>query len=91
MPLPVPTWLTFRVKLCVTGGLNIAMTLRDELMVTWQFPVPLHAPDQPANTDPKDGLAFSVTLVFAAKVSEQSKPQLMPDGLDVTVPLPIPT
>jgi hypothetical protein len=42
--------------------------------------VPEHAPDQPEKTEPRAGVAVSVTDVPALK--------LVPDGLVVTVPLP---
>lgn len=46
--------------------------------------------DQPANRDPLAAAAVSVTLVFALKSWVQLPPQLIPDGLDVTVPVPLP-
>jgi hypothetical protein len=51
-------------------------------MVTAHVPVPVHAPDQPAKVEFALGAAVSVTDVPAAKV--------VPDGLSVTVPLPVP-
>lgn len=51
--------------------------------------VPEHAPDQPPNVLPEVGAAVRVTLWPAVKEAEQVAPQLMPDGLLVTVPLPV--
>ena len=40
-----------------------AVTVRAWDIVTWQVPVPLHAPLQPANLEPLAGLAVKVTTV----------------------------
>lgn len=70
---------------------NVAVTEAAALMVTVQVAVaPVHAPDQPANTDFPTGLASSVTLDPGRYDSEQSLPQEIPAGFDVTVPLPDP-
>jgi hypothetical protein len=53
-------------------------------------PVPVHAPLQPVNVDVPSGVAVSVTTVPTVKVVEQVPPQLMPAGLEVTVPAPLP-
>src|SRR5262245_63719176 len=77
---------------CVTV-LNVAVTVRAWVMATVQAPVPVHAPLQPANVDPVAALAVSVTLVPLAKLAfcvVHVVPQLMPAGLDVTVPVPVP-
>lgn len=87
MPVPVPEIATVStscsVKLAVTDLAAFIVTLqkREE---------PLHAPDQPEKEDMADGVAVSVTTVFAPKNPEQETPQSMPPGLDVTVPLPDP-
>jgi hypothetical protein len=59
-------------------------------MVTEQVPVPVQAPLQPANTDPAAAALFSVTTLPEAKGAEQVAPQLIPAGLEVTVPVPVP-
>jgi hypothetical protein len=69
---------------------NVAVTLLAEFMVTGQVPLPLHAPPQPVNVEPPAALAVSVTGVPLLKLFEHVEPQLMPVGLDVTVPLPVP-
>ena len=61
------------------------------LICTVQEPVPVHPPPlQPAKTDPEAGAAVSVTAVPPENDLEQVVPQLMPLGLLVTVPLPVP-
>ena len=52
--------------------------------------VPLQAPDQPTNLEPDAAVAVSLTDVPLAKLALQVVPQLMPDGLLVTVPAPLP-
>jgi hypothetical protein len=51
--------------------------------------VPAHPPDQLANALPVAGVAVSVTSL--KNVALQTPPQLIPAGLDVTVPVPDPT
>ena len=59
--------------------------------VTLQVPVPEHPPPlQLEKVDPALGEAVKVTLVPELYGSEQSAPQLMPAGLEVTVPEPVP-
>jgi len=61
------------------------------LMVTCvEVFVPLHAPLQPAKTDPDAADAVKVTTVPRAYAWVQSDPQLIPEGFEVTVPLPEP-
>jgi hypothetical protein len=87
VPLPVPALLTVRK----TSGWNVAVTLVAAESVTVQVPVPLHPPPlQPANVEPEAAAAAKVTLAPLVKPTEQAVPQLMPVGLLVTVPLPVP-
>ena len=52
VPLPAPVLLTVRSKAFV-AWVNVAETVRSELTVTTQLPVPLQlAPDQPSKIDP---------------------------------------
>ena len=47
--------------------LNVAVTVRSELIVTTQVPIPEHPPPtQPANTEPPDGVAVKVATVPCA-------------------------
>ena len=78
------------VSVCFVGRLNVAMTVRAWLIVTTQLPVPVHAPDQPANTDPTAGVAVSVTTVPVENDALHPGLQAMPEGLDVTAPDPLP-
>jgi hypothetical protein len=63
-------------------------------MTVVQVPVPLHPPPlQPANIDPDAAVAVSVTELPVGKealAALQPVPQLMPPGLLVTVPVPVP-
>src|SRR5690348_13321572 len=71
--------------------LKFAVTETLALITTVQVGVvPVHAPAQPVNTAPGSGVAVSVTLVFAAKVTAHPEPvpHETPAGLLVTVPLP---
>lgn len=51
--------------------------------------VPVQSPVQPANCCPAPATAVKVTGVPAANDEEQTVPQLMPLGVDVTLPLPV--
>jgi hypothetical protein len=51
---------------------------------------PLQAPPHPANVELGAGFAVSVTLVPSVYGAMQSLPQLIPAGLLVTMPLPVP-
>lgn len=51
---------------------------------------PLHAPLHPAKVEFALGAAVSVTWVPLVKVALQVDPQLIPEGLLVMVPLPVP-
>jgi hypothetical protein len=69
--------------------LNVAWHVRAVVSVTapsLQSASPLHPP----NVDPAAGVAVNVTAVPDAYGCVQSVPQLIPAGLLVTVPLPVP-
>jgi hypothetical protein len=60
-------------------------------MVTVHVPIAfVQAPFQPANVEPVAAAGVNVTIVPLGKFAEQVLGQLMPDGLLVTVPLPVP-
>ena len=96
--LPVPpfsTLVTVSVNVPDGGGgaeaLKVAVTVIFLLILTVQEPVPVQPPPlQPAKTDPDAGRAVSVTVVSLENDEEQVVPQLMPLGLLVTVPVPVP-
>jgi hypothetical protein len=60
------------------------------VIVTVQVPLPVHALDQPEKVEPPAGVAVRVTFVAATKECEHVEPQLIPAGLEVTVPEPEP-
>src|SRR5579863_1658883 len=59
-------------------------------MVTVQVPAPVQAPLQPAKVEPAFGVAVNVTLVPEEKFAAQVAGQLIPAGLLITVPAPLP-
>ena len=72
--------------------MNVALT--DDLLpftTTTHELVPEHPePDQPAKVEPESEVAVSVKTVRESTVTVQLDPQLIPEGLDVTVPVPEP-
>ena len=58
---------TFSLVILVLGAksVNVAITVWSALVVTVQDSVPAHAPDQPANFEPRAGVALSPTGVPA--------------------------
>ena len=59
-------------------------------MVTKHEPVPEQAPIQPVKTESAAGVGVRVTEVPLMKLAKQELPQSMPEGEEVTVPLPVP-
>ena len=86
VPLPVPDLLT--VNWFVGMVLNVADTLA--VPVTVQGPLPEQAPPQLTNDEPAAAAAFKATEVPTSNWFEQVIPQLIPAGVEVTVPLPVP-
>jgi len=88
VPEPVPASVTLsdgcadKLKVAVTD----VFFVRD----TVQPAVPLQAPPQPEKLDPDAGLAVRVIFVPELKFAVQVFPQLMPDGLLLTLPVPDP-
>ena len=70
--------------------MNVAVTAALPVKVTLQLPVPVQAPDQPANVELAFGAAVSVTIVPLVKLALHIAPQLIPEGLLVIVPAPVP-
>jgi hypothetical protein len=73
----------------VTAVLKVAVTGCIALMGTEHVPVPVHAPPHPAKVEPDAAFSVSFT-VPPANFAEQIVPQLIPVGLLVTVPFPVP-
>jgi hypothetical protein len=87
-PLPSPAFDTVRGWPAL---LNVAVTVFAKSIVTLQVAAdPVQAPDHPANTEPGLAEAVSVTSVPEENSQAHVVPQLMPDGLLVTGPLPVP-
>src|SRR3989442_907034 len=82
------------VMMEAAGGVmsvNVAVTVVAALRVTGQAPGPEQPPPvQPLKVEPAAGAAVSVTAVPLAKLAAQVAPQVMPAGLLVTVPAPVP-
>src|SRR5260221_4792044 len=87
---PVRTWPRVEIFARCAVVSNAAVTLVAASIVTRHAPIPLHAPLQPANADPSAGAANSATEAAGEKFSVQVAPQLIPAGLEVTLPLPVP-
>lgn len=90
VPVPVPALMT--VSVWVPPRLaNVANTVRSAVIATVQVVlVPLHAPPQLAKREPVAGVARSVTLVPDTNCPAHVDPQLIPAGVLVTVPVPVP-
>jgi hypothetical protein len=86
-PAPVPARLTETV---LGFAVKVAVTLADPFPPSAQVPVPVQPPLQPANVDPLAGVAVNVTDVPAKYVALHVGPQLIPAGLLLTLPLPVP-
>jgi hypothetical protein len=72
-------------------SVKLAVTDFAASIVTVHVPVPVHPePLQPVNVEPAVGEAVNVTEVFWSKLKEQVAPQLIPAGLLVIVPVPVP-
>jgi hypothetical protein len=90
VPVPVPAFVTVSASMATLAGLNVAVTEALAVKVIAHEPVPEHAPDQPAKVDPALGVAVSVTATPLGKLVLHVCPQLMPPGVLVTVPAPLP-
>src|SRR5712691_3862936 len=75
----------------VVSATKVAVTVVAAATVTVHGRIPLQPPPlQPANTEPATGVAVRVTLVLRVKVAAQVAPQVIPVGVLVTVPSPVP-
>jgi hypothetical protein len=48
-------------------------------------------PPHPENVDPLSGVALNSTVVFTVSRAWQLVPHSIPDGIERTVPMPVPT
>ena len=71
-------------------AVKLAVALVVAVSVSEHVDVPEQAPDHPAKADPEAAVAVSVTDVPLGKLAAHVEPQLIPDGLLVTVPVPVP-
>lgn len=90
LPAPLPDGLIVTVYWGGGAGPYVAVTAWLELMARTQLPVPEQAPLQPVNTEPDAGVATRLTDVPDEYCAEQVAPQLIPAGLLVVVPVPVP-
>lgn len=92
VPLPVPAFCTMSCAVVGTGAalVKVAVTVVEAATVRAQVAVPEQPPDQPEKVDPVAGAAVRVRAVPPLKSALQAAPQLMPAGLLVTVPEPVP-
>jgi len=67
---------------------NVAVTFFGASMVRVQVPVPVQSPDQPLKVYPVAGVAVSVTEESTGKGALHVEPQLIPEGLEDTLPPP---
>ncbi len=89
VPVPAPARVTVSAKV-PPEPLNVAVTARACVIDTVQLPVPVHAPFQPAKVEPLAAAAVSITDAPLVKFALQDVPQLMPEGDEVMVPVPVP-
>ena len=69
--------------------IKAAVAILSASIRTSQAPVPEHAFDHPAKVEPDAGVAVRVTVAPFATVAVHVEPQSMPEGAEVTVPLPV--
>src|SRR5438034_11842158 len=86
VPAPAPALETVSTR----AGVKVAVTVVAAESVTVQAPVPEQPPLQPVKVEPAAGTAVSVTAVPFVKLAEQVAPQVIPAGVLVTVPMPVP-
>lgn len=84
------TAATSDVGAVTTATLKVAVTFCGALMLMLHKPEPEHAPDQPAKVEPDAALGDNATVVPELKAAEHVGAQLMPAGLLVTFPVPVP-
>jgi len=87
VPVPAP------VRVTLNRGKTLKVATADVFcctVITQVAATPLHAPPHPVKVEFVLAVAVSVTWVPGLKAAAQVEPQLIPDGLLVTVPWPVP-
>src|ERR1700743_191244 len=69
---------------------NVGVTVVLASSVNRHVPVPVHRPDHPAKVVPASGAGVNTTAVPLGKLAVQLDGQLIPAGVLVTVPAPVP-
>lgn len=87
VPLPVPVFAIFKVYSILA---NEALTVLLLSIVKLHVPVPLQSPVNPEKLEVASGVAVIVTFVPDKNWKEQVAPQLIPAGLELTIPPPAP-
>jgi hypothetical protein len=90
VPDPVPATVTDMVTDVITAAAKVAVTELAAVRVTLQAALPVHAPLQPEKVLLVPGVSLSVTWLFCGKFAEHVVGQLIPAGVLVTVPVPVP-
>ena len=72
------------------GAEKVAVTFAVPFMVTWHVPVPEQAPDHPPNVAFVPGVSVRLTTVDGVNNAEHVPGQLIPAGLLVILPVPVP-
>jgi hypothetical protein len=90
VPRPLPAVVTVSNRVGTTVVVKVAVTDLAASIVTLQPADPVHAPDHPEKTELAPAVAVRATTVPRLYGSEQSVPQEIPAGLEVTVPTPVP-
>jgi hypothetical protein len=85
VPAPIPALVTESVR----ATAKAAVTDMSSVMTTWHAPVPEHAPPHPVKTKPDAAVADSTTSEPVVKLASHVGGQLIPEGLDATVPEPV--
>src|SRR5436309_1034054 len=93
---PSPVVIVPPVGAVTTTG-NVGRFVKSAVTVVSAVTLIVHAavpeqppPVQPVNVEPPAGVAVSMIVSPLATISEQVAPQLIPIGIDSTVPVPAP-
>jgi hypothetical protein len=90
VPYPLPPIVTLRGRVSV-GGRKVELTVLGWVIVRVHVFVPPQSPPQPPKVEPGAGVPTKVTVEPAVKEALHATPQLIPGGVEVTAPIPVPT